>query len=842
MSTSSLPLPTPLPPHNLSPHRQLSSTNLSLQDPLLYSIDETSKAIKTPTIRSRLSQLCRDGQPFIARQMFDTLPKPTTVVWNTIIIGFICNSLSFEALLFYSRMRSMSSIKCDSYTYSSVLKACADTRNLKVGKAVHCHVIRSDLNASRIVYNSLLNMYSTCLGTTVGEVDTVRRVFGTMKKKNVVAWNTMISWFVKTERFYEAVRHFRLMMIMGIKPTPVSFVNVFPAVSGICDYKVANVMYGMLLKFGGGYADDLFAVSSAIVMFSEMGSVEFARKIFDECVDKNVEVWNSMIGGYLQNNCCIEALDLFVEALNSDHVSLDNVSYISALTTVSQLQHGPIGQQLHAHVVKKSTSFSVTVLNAVIVMYSRCNFVQEAFKVFDGMVDRDIVSWNTIITAFVQNGLDEEGLMLVYEMQNQGFIVDAVTVIAILSAASNLRSEAIGKQTHGYLIRKGIEFQGMESYLIDMYAKCDLIKKAVILFEESDELSRDQATWNSMLSGNAQNRMIVEALIVLRQMLERNVLPNAVTLASILPACSQIGSIALGKQLHGFAIRHSIDQNVFVGTALVDMYSKLGVIASAENVFASAPTKSPVTYTNMILGYGHHGVGALALNLFDEMQSSGVRPDAITFIAVLSACSYAGLVDEGLKILESMEEKYGIQPSIEHYACVVDMLGRDGRFTEAFELAENLGEVGSAIQAWGSLLAACKTHRQYELAKIAANKLLEMESRNSRSGYHVLLSNVYADEGYYELADRVRKEMRERGERKEVGCSWIETSGCVNYFVSKDMKHQACEDIYEMLAKLATNMEDAGYSPLCYGDTPMDEIPENDDWVQRAMQLSSVSS
>lgn len=683
------------------------------------------------------------------------------------------------------------------------------------------------------MYNSLLNMYSTCLVSPVvslfGEVDTVRRVFGTMRKKNVVAWNTMFSWFVKTERYYLAVRHFRLMMLMGIGPTPVSFVNVFPAVSGIRDHKLANVLYGMLVKFGDGYVDDLFAVSSAIVVFSDIGCPDIARKIFDGCRDKNVEVWNSMIGGYLQNNCCIEALDLFVDALSSEHVTLDNVSYISAITTASQLQQVHIGHQLHALVRKNSTILSVTVLNAVIVMYSRCNYIQEAFKVFDEMAERDIVSWNTMITAFVQNGLDDEGLMLVYEMQNQGFIVDAVTVIAILSAASNLRSEAIGKQTHAYLTRNGIEFQGLDSYLIDMYAKSGLIRKSQLVFEESDELSRDQATWNSMVSSNTQNGLIEEAFIVFRQMIARNVLPNAVTMASILPACSQIGSIALGKQLHGFATRLSLDQNVYVGTALVDMYSKLGAIASAENVFALTPNKGAVTYTSMILGYGQHGMGNVALTLFDEMQSSGIRPDAVTFIAVLSACSYAGLVDEGLKILESMEIEYGIEPSVEHYACVVDMLGRDGRLSEAFEFAEKLGEEGSAIQAWGSLLAACRTHRQHEMAKVVANKLVDMESSNSESGYHVLLSNVYADEGYWELADRVRKEMQERGERKEAGCSWIETSGCVNYFVSKDMKHQECEYIYEMLAKLAANMVDARCAPLCYGDTQIDQISAGDD-------------
>ncbi|KAK9749725.1 hypothetical protein RND81_02G146000 [Saponaria officinalis] len=363
----------------------------------------------------------------------------------------------------------------------------------------------------------------------------------------------------------------------------------------------------------------------------------------------------------------------------------------------------------------------------------------------------------------------------------------------------------------------------MESYLIDMYSKTGLIKQARVLFEKSDSLYRDQATWNAAISGYVQNGLIEAAFAIFRQMSERNALPNAVTIASVLPACSQVGSVTLGKQLHAFAIRQSLDENVFVGTALVDMYSKLGALASGENVFSRMPTKTVVTYTSMIMAYGQHGMGDIALSLFDEMQTLGFKPDAVTFVAVLSACSYAGLVDEGIQILESMEDKYGITPLNEHYACVVDMLGRDGRLTEAFELSKSLGEDGTTIQAWGALLSACKTHREYELAKFVANKLVYMESSFNKSGYHVLLSNVYADEGKWELADRVRNDMRDK---KEVGCSWIEISGSVNYFASKDQKHHDCEVIYEMLEKLVCDMEGASLSTVCRSQT--DELFDGD--------------
>ncbi|KAA8526174.1 hypothetical protein F0562_008087 [Nyssa sinensis] len=836
---SSSPLPLPLPPSTTSftysrGHHSSSSSNLSMvtnspsqiqhwgcEDP--YQHTSPNPPSKTRTIRYRLSQLCREGQPQIARQLFDSIPRPTTVIWNTIIIGFICNNMPDEALLFYARLKSSSpGTKCDPYTFSSTLKACAETRQLKTGKAVHCHVLRSHLYPSRIVCNSLLNMYATCLSSTDDETgsvdgdysryDLVRKVFDTMRKRNVVAWNTMISWYVRTKRCVEAVTHFMMMMKMGIRPTVVTFVNVFPAVSRMGDTKNANVLYGLLLKFGSEHANDLFAVSSAIFMYAELACLGAARKVFEQCLDRNIEVWNTMMGGYVQNNCPIEALDLFVKALESEHtVVLDNVTFLAALTAASQLQQLEFAQQLHAYIIKNSFVSSVIVLNAIAVMYSRCNCIEMSFSVFNRMQERDVVSWNTIVSAFVQNGLDDEGLMLVYEMQKQGFMIDSVTITALLSAASNLRNPETGRQTHAYLLRHGIQFEGMESYLIDMYAKSGLIEAAQRLFDKNCTYDRDQATWNAMIAGNTQNGLTELAFIVFKQMLEENVTPNSVTLASILPACNPMGSMALGKQLHGFAIRNSLDQNVFVGSALVDMYSKLGAITCAENVFAKSPEKNSVTFTNMILGYGQHGIGEKALSLFHSMRESGIKPDAITFVAVLSACSYAGLVDEGLQIFESMEREYRIQPSAEHYCCVVDMLGRVGRVVEAYEFAKELGKEGNLLGIWGSLLAACKIYGEFELGKIVANKLLEMESGNSTAGYHVLLSNIYAEEGNWEFVDKVRKMMQEKGLTKEIGCSWIDIAGYVNCFASRDRNHPQCDEIYEILGELATKMKDTGY-------------------------------
>ncbi|KAK1562330.1 hypothetical protein Q3G72_010256 [Acer saccharum] len=708
--------PPPLPPH-----------------PPTISISPPSPTPKTPTIRSRLSKICQQGQPHLARQLFDTIPRPTTALWNTIIIGFICNNMSHEAILFYARMKKTSPhTNCDNYTFSSTLKACAETRNLR---------------------------YVKFLIQCVGE----------MLLRGILWWR---------------------------------------AFSSLEDYKNANALYGFLVKLGSEYVNDLFVVSSAIFMYAELGRVDLARMIFDCSLERNTEVWNTMIGGYVQNNFPIEAIELFLQAMQLDEVVLDEVSFLSALSAVSQLQQLDLAQQLHACIIKNLAKLPVIVVNAVIVMYSRCNCIHTSFKVFDKMLERDVVSWNTMISAFVQNGLDDEGLMLLYEMQKQQFKIDSVTVTALLSAASNLKNQDIGKQAHSYLLRHGIQFEGMESYLIDMYAKSGLIRMSQTIFEKSGTGDRDQVTWNAMISGYTQNGLVEEAFTAFRQMLELYVTPNARTIASVLPACNPMGNIELGKQLHGFSIRHLLDQNVFVSTALVDMYSKSGMINYAEHVFVTTPEKNSVTYTAMILAYGQHGMGERALSLFHSMQSFGVEPDAITFVAVLSACSYAGLVDEGLQIFDLMEREYNIQPLIEHYCCVADMLGRVGKVFEAYEFIKELGEKGNVLEIWGSLLGACRLHGQFELAEVVAKRLLEIDTRNNMTGYQVLLSNIYADEGKWKNVDKVRKEMRERGLRKETGCSWIEVGGHMNCFMSKDEEHLHSDEIHEMLEGLAMEMKD----------------------------------
>ncbi|WOL09503.1 hypothetical protein Cni_G18256 [Canna indica] len=778
---------------------------------------------KKSTLRARLSQLCKEGRLDAARRLLSDFlargaPSPT-LLWNTLLIGYVCNSLPHEALRLYSLMNSYADHQVqgcpvsDAYTYSSALKACADSRQLRLGKSIHGHIIRRSpsLTKNRVLNNSLLNMYVSTLDPESSCANAVHFLFDRMPKRNVVAWNTLIAWYVRCWRPDDALAQFRLMLEVGIRPTPVSFVNIFPAVTALENKDYCDLLYGLLVKCGRDHLNDQFVISSAVSAYSELSDIQSARRVFDQAEEKNTQVWNTMIGGYVQNGCYSEALALFVEILESDAVHSDTVTFLSSLMAVSQLQDLGLGQQIHAYLIKQNSSLLPLVLcNALLVMYSRCGEVHLAFELFQQMPQRDLVSWNTMVSAFVQNNFNFEGVLLVYEMQKDGFLVDSVTATALLSAASNLGSLKMGKETHGYIIRHEADFDGMESYLIGMYAKSGSVQIARRLF---DGKKSDKVTWNSMIAGYSRSGQTEDAIAVFKDMLKESQTPNAITLASILPACSPVGGIQTGEEIHGFAIRHYFDNNVFVGTALVDMYSRCGQISFAERIFDGMAEKNTVTFTTMLSGLGQHGLGEKALTLFCSMKESGVRPDAVTFVALISACSYSGLVDEGLAVYEAMEE-FGLVATLEHHCGVVDLLGRAGRVEDAYEFAKRLGDDGNFAEIWGSLLAACRVHCKFQLGELVADKLFELGEGKGFAGYHVLLSNVYAAERNWNNVDRVRKEMRERGLRKEPGSSWIEVGDSSHRFMSRDQMHPENDRIYAMLQGLVLEMKSPGYETL----------------------------
>lgn len=430
-------------------------------------------------------------------------------------------------------------------------------------------------------------------------------------------------------------------------------------------------------------------------------------------------------------------------------------------------------------------------------------------KIFDMMPNKDLVSWNTVIAGNAQNGKYVEALTMVREMGNANLKPDSFTLSSVLPIFAEYVDVIKGKEIHGYAIRHGFDadlFLG--SSLIDMYAKCTLVEDSCQVFDLLPR--RDDISWNSIIAGCVQNGLFDEGLRFFRQMLKLKIKPRHVSFSSIMPACSHLTTLHLGKQLHGYIIRRGFDDNVFIASSLVDMYAKCGNITIARWIFDKMELHDMVAWTAIIMGYALHGHAHDAIFLFKQMEMEGVKPNDVAFVAVLTACSHAGLVDDAWKYFNSMTQEFGIAPSLEHYAAVADLLGRAGRLDEAFKFISDM-HTGPTGSVWSTLLAACRVHKNVELAEKVADKIFRVDPDNM--GAYILLSNIYSAAKRWKDAAKLRISMRNKGMKKKPACSWIEVNNKVHAFVSGDKSHPCYDRINEALEVLLEQMEREGYVP-----------------------------
>eukprot|EP01018_Ginkgo_biloba_P018427 Gb_38158 [translate_table: standard] len=465
---------------------------------------------------------------------------------------------------------------------------------------------------------------------------------------------------------------------------------------------------------------------------------------------------------------------------------------------------------LHANMLKNGQNQNVFLLNKLVSMYATCGAMDCARLIFDRIHQRNAFLWNVMIRGYASNGVCKEALGLYYEMQQAGIQPDKFTFPFVLQACASLTALHEGKEIHDDIIRTGLEsnvFVG--SALVDMYAKCGSIELARQVFDKM--FDRNVVSWNALIAGYSKNGPVNEALNLLSEMqLQGSIKPDMVTMVSVLSPCAQLSALQQGKQIHGYIIRSGFESISVVGNALIDMYAKCGSVDIARKVFDKMPDRNVISWNSMIAGYGLHGLGEHALALFSQLQEHGMKPDPITFVSVLSACSHAGLVDDGCRCFHNMIHDYGITPRVEHYACMVDLLGRSGLLDEAYMFVKRMPLEPSA-SVWGSLLSACKIHRNSVIAEHVAERLFELEPENA--GSYVMLSNIYAEDGRWDDVAKVRKMMKDRGLKKNPGCSLIEVNNRVHAFLAGDRLHPQSETIYTTLEVLAGQMKEAGYVP-----------------------------
>ncbi|KAK9048017.1 hypothetical protein SSX86_033021 [Deinandra increscens subsp. villosa] len=588
-----------------------------------------------------------------------------------------------------------------------------------------------------------------------------------------------------------------------------------------------------------GLISHVFPLSRILTFcaLSDTGSLPYAQRLFNHFPNPNVYMWNVMIRGYLKSHLYSEGLSLF-RLMVQNCVELDRRSFVFGLKACRDLSAGEL---IHSLVWKVGFACDLVVRNGLVHFYGERGRLGCAQKVFDESCERDVVSWTSLINGYVKQGMLDEALGIFELMKGGGVEPNEITMIAVFSACSHKGNLELGKYVHDYVKRMNMNMGlNLMNSVLDMYVKCGSLVTAREIFENMrtkdvfswtsmingyakngdlimaknvfDEMpERNIVSWNAMIAGYSQNNKPKEALEVFYEMENAGLVPVESTLVCVLSACAQSGCLDLGQWLYfNYVKRNCIHLTVTLGNAFIDMYAKCGNIDAAIELFNQLQGKDLVSWNSMIVGFASHGYAVEALNLFEQMREMGYKPDEITFVGVLSACSHGGLLTQGRSYFKEMEESYGLKPTVEHYACMVDLLGRIGLLGEAYGLITEMPmEADKAV--WGAILNACRMHNDLDLGKLAAEKLLKLDPNDS--GIYVLMESLCASRCKWDDVKNVRSTMRGNGVKKTPGRSSIEVEGKFHEFLVADKSHPKSEIIYKVLGEiiLLSRLEDASF-------------------------------
>ncbi|KAK4752714.1 hypothetical protein SAY87_021512 [Trapa incisa] len=701
----------------------------------------------------------------------------------------------------------------------SLLKKLSTHGSLMEGAVLHGHLIKMGLSSERYVTIKLLILYlkhrrlresehireafdgfdlvvHNCFinaNMEWGDLNEARRLFDEMPERNEITWSTMISglmrwgkvreslWYFGKNPFpsvvswtagitglvqnglnFEALDLFRKLLRSCVKPNSMTFTSVFKACIEMGNFRLGMSVSGLAVK--AGFQHSVSISNSLITLFLRMGKPSLAKDVFDRMKERDTVTWTAI-------------LDMYIDA--GDLVG--------------------------------------------------------ARSIFENMLTRNEVSWSVMISRYIQNGHHEEALMLFSRMVREGTKPSISCLSSVICALSDLKALHTGTNLHAHILKVGMEtYVFIGSALIDLYCKCGNTREGQLVFDsipsknvvcwnsmisgyslngqmvEAEKMfqnapARDNITWNGIISGYVEIGQFDEVFECVNEMLLSGEVLSKSTFSSLLCACSSTASLEKGRNFHAKAVKLAFMGDVYVGTGLTDMYAKCGDVISSRKVFDRMTDQNDFSWTVIIQGLAENGFAEEAIELFEEMETtSSATPNELMLLSVLFACSHSGMVDKGLTIFYSMETVYGIKPSGRHCTCVVDMLSRSGRLSEAEAFIDSM-HVTPESNAWAALLSACTKLGNEKLAEKTAKKLLVLTERNSAAG-HVLLSNMYASLGKWAEVLKMRKVMKEKGLKKTGGCSWVEVKSIVYSFYSEDGSNSQLPEISQVLELLRTEM------------------------------------
>mgnify|MGYP000686320671 CR=1 FL=1 len=734
-----------------------------------------------------------------ANEVFSKVSNLTEFTWIAIISAHIKLGQYKQALKLYSDM-SHSNVNQSEFVFITALKACASLGDLEAGQSIHGHIIEDGCESSVFIGNTLIDMYCKC-----GVLSDANKLFDILPEKSVVSWSAMIAGYVQHGRNRSALELFNQLWSHGIKPNDVTFASILKACSNISSFFCGKLIHSYIIE--SEIELDEFLGVSLINLYVKCRSLVDARRIFDRLPNHNVVCWSTMLAAYSQNGYGDEVLGLYKDMLQSSRPN--SHTFVSVLKACSNIRALEQGRLVHSQAVEDGYYEAEFVLNSLVDMYSKCGNLGDAWRVFSDVSKPSLVRCNAMIEGFAECGNSNEAFQIFLGMGDLGLEPDKATFIIILKACCTTSNLEQGKAIHSHIIRSGCNLDDvMTTTLIHMYCNCGSIEDARKVFDDSPK--QDIVTWNAMIAGYAQYKHGQEAAQLYRKIRTHGLASDKITCISVLKACTSMAALELGKLVHARIRELGCEFELAIGNTLIDMYTRCGSMGDATTVFNEMPQKDLVSWTAMIAGHAQHNDYTAAQGYFHGLQKEGLKPNYVTFVSLLSACSHKGLLEQACQQFKAMNEDHGILPTVDHCNCLVDLLGRAGCVRQAEELLDSL-PFKSNIAGWTSLLTHCRVHGEVELGRRCFDHITSIDKTYASS--YVLMSNIYLDAGMSKEAEALKEQRIQAHAWKKPGKCFIEVDDKVHNFSVGDKSHPRIKDIYKKLHRLGTEMKQDGCLP-----------------------------
>ncbi|XP_020680419.1 pentatricopeptide repeat-containing protein At4g21300 isoform X1 [Dendrobium catenatum] len=579
-----------------------------------------------------------------------------------------------------------------------ILRSLRDPSDLQKGRQVHAQVVSNGLFDDNLLGSTVLGMYVLCRS-----ISDAKSLFFCMEKDSTLLWNWMIRGFSMMCMFEFSLLFYFKMLCAGIFPDKYTFPYVIKSCCGLSAIGLGNHIHKMICQVG--MEKDVFVGSSLIKMHADNGYIEEARKVFDRMPERDCVLWNVMMDGYVRVGDANNALEIF-EWMMSSGSRPNYVTFSCVLSLCASQAILSYGTLIHGLALKYGLDLEISVANTLLAMYSKFRCLSDVNMLFNMMPKADLVTWNGMISGFVQNGLRDEALELFYKMQDAGIKPDSITLASFLPSFSDSANLKQGKEIHAYILRNNVCLDlFLKSALIDIYCKCKEVGLANKVFNMTGTM--DVAICSAMISGYILNGLSSDALLMFRRLLKAEIKPNAITLASILPACACLTALTLGKELHGYVLKNSFEGRCYVASSLIDMYAKCGRLDIAHQIFRKISEKDTVAWNSMIANFNQNGQPEEVFNLFCQMSSEGIKYDAVTISSMLSACASLPALNYG-KEIHGFMIRGAFTTDLYAESCLIDMYAKCGELNIARCVFDSMIEKNEV--SWNSIIAAYGAH------------------------------------------------------------------------------------------------------------------------------------